>query len=116
MGNIREALREASVPQDLIGHEDRWKYITQSRTGSTFKTEVETKKGAVVYMESTYYNVVAPASYGGWSKFKPKGYTKKKSENGYSLRTRTRCINQLDEDFPDVKWSCMELTTSGRRI
>ena len=28
-------------------------------------------------MESTYYNVVAPASYGGLSKFKPKGYTKK---------------------------------------
>ena len=23
-----EALREANVPQDLIGHEDRWKYIT----------------------------------------------------------------------------------------
>jgi hypothetical protein len=142
------------------------------------KTEVETTKGAVVNMESTYYNVVAPASYGGLSKFKPKGYTKKevscrlrdfgvlfvwpikscgtfasrkaspnvshpcglkyfllrstsfttsttllpltvsplvmedwvnlsrkvirrkKSENGYSLRTRTRCINQLDEDSP----------------
>ena len=71
-----EALREANVPQDLIGHEDRWRYITQSkrtprsrkrqqspspirpyspkhqetegkksRTGSTFKTEVETTKG-----------------------------------------------------------------------
>jgi hypothetical protein len=26
-----EALREASVPQDLIGHEDRWKYITQTK-------------------------------------------------------------------------------------
>ena len=25
-----EALREANVPQDLIGHEDRWKYITQT--------------------------------------------------------------------------------------
>jgi hypothetical protein len=49
----------------------------KSRTGSTFKTEVETTKGAVVNMESTYYNVVAPASYGGLSKFKPKGYTKK---------------------------------------
>jgi hypothetical protein len=45
----------------------------KSRTGSTFKTEVETTKGAVVNMESTYYNVVAPASYGGLSKFKPKG-------------------------------------------
>jgi hypothetical protein len=28
-------------------------------------------------MESTYYNVAAPASYGGLNKFKPKGYTKK---------------------------------------
>jgi hypothetical protein len=45
----------------------------KSRTGSTFKTKVETTKGAVVNMESTYYNVVAPASYGGLSKFKPKG-------------------------------------------
>ena len=35
-----------------------------------------------------------------------KGIRRKKSENGYSLRTRTLCINQLDEDFPDVKWSC----------
>ena len=67
-------------------------------------------------MKSTYYNVVAPARYGGLSKFKRKVIRRKKSENGYSLRTRTRCINQLDEDFPDVKWSCMELTTSGRRI
>jgi hypothetical protein len=28
-------------------------------------------------MESTYYKLLAPASYGGLSKFKPKGYTKK---------------------------------------
>ena len=49
----------------------------KSTTGSTFKTEVETTKGAVVNMESTYYNVVAPDSYGGLSKFKPKDYTKK---------------------------------------
>ena len=26
-----ETLREANVPQDLIGHEDRWKYITQTK-------------------------------------------------------------------------------------
>ena len=26
-----DALREANVPQDLIGHEDRWKYIRQMR-------------------------------------------------------------------------------------
>jgi hypothetical protein len=25
-----EAIREANVPQDLIGHENRWKYITQT--------------------------------------------------------------------------------------
>jgi hypothetical protein len=34
-------------------------------------------EGAVVNMESTYYNLLAPASYGGFNKFKPKGYTKK---------------------------------------
>ena len=28
-------------------------------------------------MELTYYNLLAPASYGGLSKFNPKGYTKK---------------------------------------
>ena len=26
-----EALREANVSQDLIGHEDRWRYITQTK-------------------------------------------------------------------------------------
>lgn len=26
-----EALREANVPQDLIGHEDRWRYIHQTK-------------------------------------------------------------------------------------
>ena len=26
-----EVLREANVSQDLIGHEDRWKYITQTK-------------------------------------------------------------------------------------
>jgi hypothetical protein len=59
-------------------------------------------------MESTYYNHLAPASYGGLSKFKPKGYTKKEVRIGYSLRTRTLCVSQLDEHFPDVKWSYME--------
>jgi hypothetical protein len=68
----------------------------KSRTGSTFKTKVETTKGAVVNMESTYYNVVAPASYGGLSKFKPKGYTKKEvrewlqSQDTYTLHKPTR--------------------------
>jgi hypothetical protein len=47
-------------------------------------------------MESTYYNVVAPASYGEWSKFKPKGYTKKEvrewlqSKDTYTLHIPTR--------------------------
>ena len=47
-------------------------------------------------MESIYYNVVAPASYGGLSKFKPKGYTKKKfrewlqSQDTYTLHKPTR--------------------------
>jgi hypothetical protein len=69
-----------------------------SRTGLIFKTEVETTKIAVVNMESTYYNLTAPASYGELSKFKRKGIRRKKSENDCNLRTCTRCINQLDED------------------
>ena len=28
---FEEALREANVPQDLIGHEDRWRYISQTK-------------------------------------------------------------------------------------
>jgi transposase InsO family protein len=70
----------------------------KSRTGSTLKTEVETTKGAVVNMESTYYNVVASASYGGLSKFKPKGYTKKEvrewlqSQDTHTLHKPTRRI------------------------
>ena len=60
------------------------------------KMEFETTKGAVVNLESTYYNVVAPASYGGLSKFKLKGYTKKEvrewlqSQDTYTLHKPTR--------------------------
>jgi hypothetical protein len=68
----------------------------KSRTGSTFKTKIETTKGAVVNMESTIYNLLAPASYGGLSKFKPKGYTEKEvrewlqSQDTYTLHKPTR--------------------------
>jgi hypothetical protein len=47
-------------------------------------------------MESTYYDLLAPASYGGLSKFKPKGYTKKEvrewsqSQDTYTLNKPTR--------------------------
>ena len=47
-------------------------------------------------MESTYYNLLAPASYGWLSKFKPKGYTKKEvrewlqSQDTYTLHKPTR--------------------------
>jgi hypothetical protein len=47
-------------------------------------------------MESTYYNLSAPASYGGLSKFKPKGYTKKEvrewlqSQDTYTLHKPAR--------------------------
>ena len=47
-------------------------------------------------MESTYYNVAVPASYGGLNKFKPKGYTKKEarewlqSQDTYTLHKPTR--------------------------
>ena len=47
-------------------------------------------------MESTYYNLSAPASYGGLSKFKPKGYKKKEvrewleSQDTYTLHKPIR--------------------------
>ena len=47
-------------------------------------------------MQSTYYNLLAPASYGGLSKFKPKVYTKKQvrewlqSQDTYTLHKPTR--------------------------
>jgi hypothetical protein len=47
-------------------------------------------------MESTYYNVAAPASYGGLNIVKPKGYTKKEvrewlqSQDTYTLHKSTR--------------------------
>jgi hypothetical protein len=47
-------------------------------------------------MESTYYNVAAPVSYGGLNKFKPKVYTKKEvrewlqSLDTYTLHQPTR--------------------------
>jgi hypothetical protein len=47
-------------------------------------------------MESTYYNLSAPVSYGGFSKFKSKGYTKKEvrewlqSQDTYTLHKPTR--------------------------
>jgi hypothetical protein len=54
------------------------------------------QQGAVVNMESTYYDLLAPTSYGGLSQFKPKGYTKKQvrewlqSQDTYTLHTPTR--------------------------
>ena len=47
-------------------------------------------------MESIYYNLLAPASYGGLSKFKLKGYAKKQvrewllSQDTYTLHKPTR--------------------------
>ena len=47
-------------------------------------------------IESSYYNVVDPASYGGLSKYKPKGYTKKEvrewlqTQDAYTLHKPTR--------------------------
>ena len=47
-------------------------------------------------MESSHYNVVALASYGGLNKFRPKGYTKKETkdwlqtQDAYTLHKPTR--------------------------
>ena len=51
---------------------------------------------SVAAMESSYYNVVALASYGGLNKFRPKGYTKKdtkdwlQTQDAYTLHKPTR--------------------------
>jgi hypothetical protein len=34
-----EVLREANVSQDLIGHEDRWRYITQTKRTQRSRTQ-----------------------------------------------------------------------------
>jgi hypothetical protein len=53
-------------------------------------------EGSVANMESTYYNLVAPASYERLSKFKPNGYTKKEvrewlqSQDTYTLHKPIR--------------------------
>jgi hypothetical protein len=51
-----------------------------------------------ILWESTYYNLLAPVSYGGLNKFKPKGYTKKQvrewlqSQDTHTLHKPTRRI------------------------
>ena len=63
-------------------------------------------------MESTYYNLLSPASYGGLSKFKPKGYTKKEvrewlqSQDKYTLHkpTRRRFPSQVVVYGIDHQW------------
>ena len=41
-----EALREANVSQDLIGHEDRWRYITQTKKDTEIS---QTTTGSIPY-------------------------------------------------------------------
>jgi hypothetical protein len=51
-------------------------------------------------MESIYYNVVAPASYGGLSKFKPKGYTKKETKDWLQTQDAYTLHNPTRQRFP----------------
>jgi hypothetical protein len=44
-----EALREANVPQDLIGHEDRWRYITQTKRTPRSRKRQESNGFIVVF-------------------------------------------------------------------
>jgi hypothetical protein len=63
---------------------------------------------SVAAMESSYYNVVAPPVMGVSINSDRKGTQRKKPKTGYRHMMPTPCINQRDDDFPDVKWSCME--------
>jgi hypothetical protein len=97
----QEAVNDRKVRHPLdMTHQKFRKVQNVNRNGLNIKERVIE---SVAAMESSYYNVVAPASYGGLNKFRPKGYIKK-PKTGYRHMMPTPCINQRDDDFPDVKW------------
>ena len=51
-----EALREANVPQDLIGHEDRWRYITQTIRTPRFRKRQQSPSPIRPYSPKTPRN------------------------------------------------------------
>ena len=51
-----EALREANVPQDLIGHEDRWRYITQTKRTPRSRKRQQSPSSIRLYSPKTQRN------------------------------------------------------------
>ena len=51
-----EALLEANVPQDLIGHEDRWKYITQTKRTPRSRKRQQSPSPIRLYSPKTQRN------------------------------------------------------------
>jgi hypothetical protein len=48
-----EALPEANVPQDLIGHEDRWRYITQTKRTPRSRKRQQSPSPIIPYSPKT---------------------------------------------------------------
>jgi hypothetical protein len=53
-----ETLREANVPQDLIGHEDRWRYISQTKRTPRSRTQQQSPSLIIPYSPKTPRNKV----------------------------------------------------------
>ena len=51
-----EALREANVSQDLIGHEDRWRYITQTKNTPRSRKRQQSPSAIRPYSPNTQRN------------------------------------------------------------
>ena len=51
-----EALREANVPQDLIGHEDRWKYFTRTKRTPRYRKRQQSPSPIRPYSPKTPRN------------------------------------------------------------
>ena len=51
-----EALREGNVPQDSIGHEDRWRYITQTKRTPRSRKRQQSPSPIIPYFPKTPRN------------------------------------------------------------
>jgi hypothetical protein len=51
-----EALREGNVPQDSIGHDDRWRYITQTKRTPRSRKRQQSPSPIIPYSPKTQRN------------------------------------------------------------
>ena len=58
-----EALREANVPPDLIGHEDRWKYITQTKRTQRSRKRQQSPSSIRPYSQKTLTTTINVIMY-----------------------------------------------------